>query len=583
MYLWTSTGLWPVIVDKLGPTQLQVRHWRPDCSNAAQVIRQSEQRDPYPTLHARVGEAEKVGLTNRSIIQSVTHYSVIRDPHTPSTSWLPVEPMTQVIPPLSAPVVTVQPPFRDLHTGGAVVRYVTRFALIPTIMVFTVSLLTAPATVGAAEVTLATWDEFIRANPVGESAGSSLLDAERVELDVSRSLIYGHIFCPDVQPCWTNTYTYSGFAEADASPIPRAQIVHSTTASGPHLSGAGSYYQDVPSIARVVAVYYARVRNTSLFERLNIPYRFQARASGSVSLAGQANGQVYARYALDLIGPGGGTLSGGLEDACGDTLLYYGGGCHPGDPLSFSFDVDDRHIAGFGPGEQKEYKIELEITSTVVAQVNNRDGISGSASTTVTLDPRFFVDPSYEYADDIVVEFSPGVEALPDLDGDTVPEDGDISGDPTDSICPSGESFYCDDSCASVPNWEQLDSDADGIGDACDNCRNVHNPDQVDDDRDGVGNLCDCDFTEGDGDGFVNVTDLLRFLSAFGHQVTDNECPDQHGNPTGSCARYDLNVQDSVINVSDLLQVISPELFGKPVSDQGCTSADDGLVHCPLP
>jgi hypothetical protein len=181
------------------------------------------------------------------------------------------------------------------------------------------------------------------------------------------------------------------------------------------------------------------------------------------------------------------------------------------------------------------------------------------------------------------MEFSAGIQPLADLDGDTVPEDGDMSGDPSDGVCSSGESFYCDDSCASVPNWGQQDTDADGIGDACDNCRNVYNPGQVDDDGDGFGNLCDCDFTEGDGDGFVNVTDLLRFLSAFGHQVTDNTCPDENGNPTGSCARYDLNVQDTVINVSDLLQVISPELFGKPVADQGCAAADDGLVHCPLP
>jgi glucose/arabinose dehydrogenase len=152
-----------------------------------------------------------------------------------------------------------------------------------------------------------------------------------------------------------------------------------------------------------------------------------------------------------------------------------------------------------------------------------------------------------------------------------------------------------EDNCPSVPNGDQADTDGDDTGDACDNCRSVSNPrlssipqnrratgGQLDDDLDGIGNLCDADFTESDGDGFVNVTDLLRFLEAFGKRITELDCPDEAGDPIGACARYDLTGTDEVINVTDLLVAIDARFFGKPTSDQGCSSGDTGSVQCPL-
>ena len=62
------------------------------------------------------------------------------------------------------------------------------------------------------------------------------------------------------------------------------------------------------------------------------------------------------------------------------------------------------------------------------------------------------------------------------------------------------------------------DTDQDGIPDSCDNCREVPNPDQRDTNADGIGNICDPDYNN---DGVVGIPDFNILRRLFGKTAAD--------------------------------------------------------------
>ncbi len=146
-----------------------------------------------------------------------------------------------------------------------------------------------------------------------------------------------------------------------------------------------------------------------------------------------------------------------------------------------------------------------------------------------------------------VCDLCPGFDDNFDDDDDTVPNDCDACPgfDDLADTDKDGTADGCDN-CPDDSNSEQTDDDTGGVGDVCDNCPEHFNPDQEDANGNDVGDLCDYICGDSDGDGTVNILDIVFVI---GYKYKSGPAPD----PLESA---DVN-SDFLVNILDIVFLIN--------------------------
>lgn len=182
--------------------------------------------------------------------------------------------------------------------------------------------------------------------------------------------------------------------------------------------------------------------------------------------------------------------------------------------------------------------------------------------------PEWVLEGTRDTDNDTIIDLT---DNCPQLENpDQLDTDNDGQGDACDRDIDNDGIINSEDNCPTISNPDQKDNDGDGDGNECDgdhdndgipttedNCPYVSNADQADSDNDGLGDQCDAD---DDGDGIEDLEDNCPYTP---NPNQDDVCPngDLPKNPNGQ----------------DLL-IVSNNSQG---TESGCMSAPGGSSPTP--
>jgi hypothetical protein len=216
-------------------------------------------------------------------------------------------------------------------------------------------------------------------------------------------------------------------------------------------------------------------------------------------------------------------------------------------------------------GEMHEYAIDWDALSLgekgVTVKIDSNG--DGTFEKTVTSDNVLTQD---EFSNNSPVAICKNVIVNGDSDckGDASINDGsyDPDGNPiTIALIPAGpyslgstlitltvtDSFGASNSCSATVTVSGADSDNDGIADCKDNCPNTYNPDQIDSNGNGIGDACDfkkiCSYLGNDPKPSILDIDIFKFRGTKGETVTIRI---EANPPPGSGKRVTLILTDKI-------------------------------------